>query len=134
MQNQLLKVLTGKEYRYSTDKLHSELELLKFSDIKEQEILTFVHNFFSNSLPPVFSGYFETLASNHNINTRYGGNLTRILGHNTNIVAKSIKIQGAKLWNKTDKYLINTPKAKLFKTKFKNKFKNSTCIYICLSS
>ena len=121
LQNQLLKVLTGKEYRYSTDKLHSELELLKFSDIKEQEILTFVHNFFSNSLPPVFSGYFETLASNHNINTRNGGNLTRILGHSTNIVAKSIKIQGAKLWNKTDKNLKSVPKAKLFKAKFKTK-------------
>ena len=122
LQNQLLKVLAGKKYRYSTDKLHSELELLKITDIKEQEILTFVHNFFSNRLPPVFNGYFETLVSNHNKNTRNGGNLTRILGHTTNLAAKSIKIQGAKLWNKTDKSLKSIPKAKMFKTKLKIKY------------
>ena len=119
LQNQLLKVLAGKEYRFSTDRLHSELELLKVTDIKEQEILAFVHNFFSNRLPPVFNGYFETLISNHNINTRNGANLTRITGHSTEFAAKSIKIQGAKLWNKTDKNLKSVNKSKMLKTKFK---------------
>ena len=74
LQNQPLKVLEGKVYRYSTDKLHDELEILKVKDIKEQEILAFVHNFFSNNLPPVFDGYYETLASKHNRNTRNGSN------------------------------------------------------------
>ncbi len=106
---------------FSTDKLHVEFELLKVKDIKEQEILTFVHNFFSNSLPPVFNGYFETLVSNHNRNTRNGGNLIRITGHKTNIVALSIKIQGAKIWNKTDNDLKKTPKAKKLKSKYKLK-------------
>ena len=119
LQNQLLKVLAGKEYRFSTDRLHSELELLKVTDIKEQEILAFVHNFFSNRLPPVFNGYFETLISNHNRNTRNGANLTRITGHSSEFAAKSIKIQGAKLWNKTDKNLKNVTKSKMLKTKFK---------------
>ena len=50
-------------YHISTDKLHDELELLKIKDIKEQEILAFVHNFFSNNLPAVFNGYFKTIAS-----------------------------------------------------------------------
>ena len=97
LQNQLLKVLAGKEYRFSTDWLHSDFALLKVTDIKEQEILAFVHNFFSNRLPPVFNGYFETLISNHNRNTRNGANLTRITGHSTEFAAKSIKIQGAKI-------------------------------------
>ena len=119
LQNQLLKVLTNKEYRFSTDKLHIELELLKIKDIKEQEILAFVHNSLSNSLPPVFNGYFETLASNHNRNTRNGKNLITISTHTTNIEGLSIKIQGAKLWNKTNKDLKQIPKAKKFKSKFK---------------
>ena len=80
-----------------------------------------MHNFFSNRLPPVFNGYFETLISNHNINTRNGANLTRITGHSTEFAAKSIKIQGAKLWNKTDKNLKSALKVKLFKAKFKTK-------------
>ena len=95
------------------------LELLKVTDIKEQEILLFVHNFFSNRLPPVFNGYFETLISNHNINTRNCANLTRITGHSTEFAAKSIKIQGAKLWNKTDKNLKSLTKSKMLKNKFK---------------
>ena len=53
LQNQLLKVLSGKNYRFSTDKLHDEFELLKIKEITKQEIAFFVHTFCSNSLPPV---------------------------------------------------------------------------------
>ena len=112
LQNQLLKVLSGKKFRFPTDELHDEFELLTVKDISEQEILTFVHNFFSEKLPPVFNGYFETLASIHNRNTRHGSNLLSIPRHTTNIAASSIKIQGAKLWNKLDNNLKNIPIAK----------------------
>ena len=120
LQNQLLKVLSGKNYLYSTDKLHDEFELLKIKDITKQEISSFVHNFFSNSLPPVFSGYFETLVSNHNRNTRNGYNLIKIKNHSTNFAAASIKIQGAKIWNKLDNKLKEIPKIKGFRKKFKS--------------
>ena len=53
LQNQLLKVLSSKNYRFSTDSLHNEFDLLKIKDIVKQEVITFVHNFFSKSLPPV---------------------------------------------------------------------------------
>ena len=119
LQNQLLKVLSGKNYRFSTDMLHNEFELLKIKDIVKQEIITFVHNFFSNSLPPVFSGYFETLASNHNRNTRNGSNLIKITSHTSNFAAASIKIQGAKVWNRLDNSLKSIPKVKNFRNKFK---------------
>ena len=33
LQNRLLKVLLRKPYRYSTDKLHNELNILKVNDI-----------------------------------------------------------------------------------------------------
>ena len=118
-QNQLLKVLSGKKFRFPTDELHDEFELLTVKDICEQEILTFVHNFFTDNLPPVFNGYFETLASNHNRNTRNGGNLLKIPIHSSHISASSIKIQGAKLWNKLDNKLKKIPKAKQFKSKYK---------------
>ena len=47
---------------YSTDKLHDEFEILKVKDIIKQEVATFVHNFFSNSLPPVFDGILKPLS------------------------------------------------------------------------
>ena len=119
LQNQLLKVLSCKNYRFSTDKLHDEYDLLNIKDIIKQETTTFVHNFFSNSLPPVFDGYFETLASNHNRNTRNGNNLIKIPNHDTNFAASSIKIQGAKTWNNMNHNLKNIVKVKNFRIKFK---------------
>jgi len=88
-------------------------------DIHEQEILTFVHNFLSDNLPPVFNGYFETLASNHSRNTSNGSYLLKIPIHTSNIAASTIKIKGAKLWNKLDNNLKYIPKTKSFKFKFK---------------
>ena len=118
LQNQLLKVLSGKNYRFSTDKLHDEFELLKVKDITKQEIATFVHNFFSNSLPPVFDGYFETLSSIHNRITRNGTNLIRI-DNLSNFATSSIKIQGAKIWNHLNNDLKKIPKVKSFRIKKK---------------
>ena len=42
LQNKLLKVLYMKKYRYSTNRLHNELSILKFEDMVKQEILSFV--------------------------------------------------------------------------------------------
>jgi len=105
-------------FQFPTDDLHDEFELLTVKEITEQEILTFVHNFFTNNLPPVFDGYFETNESNHNRNTRNGKKMLFIPRHTTHITESSIKILGAKLWNKLDN-LKNVPKAKKFKYKYK---------------
>ena len=119
LQNQLLKVLLRKDYRFSTNELHNSMDLLKINDIAEQEIVTFVHNYFSNKLPPVFDDYYSTLANQHQRNTRNGQNLLHILNHDTNIAASSIKISGAKLWNNLDNNLKNIPKVKGFRKIFK---------------
>ena len=46
LQNQLLKVLSEKKYRYPTEKLHKEFDILLVKDIANQELLTFIHNYF----------------------------------------------------------------------------------------
>ena len=51
LQNKLLKILTFKNYRYSTNQLHNEFGILKVNDIINQEILTFVHEYINNKLP-----------------------------------------------------------------------------------
>ena len=119
LQNCLLKVLTRNSKRFSTNELHNSLDLLKVDDIATQEIVTFVYNYFSNSLPPVFEGYFETLASQHGRNTRNGNKLIKIIDHKTDIAGLSTKILGAKLWNKLDNSLKTIPNVKAFKAKFK---------------
>ena len=119
LQNQLLKVLSSKKFRYSTDKLHNEFEILKVKDMVNQEILTFVHNYFSNSLPTAFNNYYETLISIHGINTRHGSNINKI-PHRTKMGALSIKIHGAELWNKLDNNLKSISHVKCFRFRYKN--------------
>ena len=75
LQNKLMKVLSSKKFRYSTDMLHNEFEILKVEVMLKQEVVTFVFDYFNDSLPSVFDNYFETLASTHGINTRHGSSL-----------------------------------------------------------
>ena len=119
LQNRLLKVLAGKKNRYSTDKLHDDFELLKVADIANQEILTFVFNYFSGNLPPVFQNYYVTFAELHNINTRNANNHIRYIDHNTNIAADSVKIKGAALWNRLSNATKNSLNTKIFRSAYK---------------
>ena len=118
LQNQLLKVLSSKKFRYSTDKLHNEFEILKIQDLFNQEILTFMYKYSTNSLPSVFNNYYETLASTHGLNTRHGGNLKKEK-HRTKIGSLSIKIYGPDLWNKLDSNLKSITHVKGFKYMYK---------------
>ena len=97
------------------------MDLLKINDIVEQEIVSFVHNYFSNKLPPVFNNYYSTLADQHQRNTRNGHNLLYIHNHDTNIAATSMKISGAKLWNNLEINFKSIPKIKGFRNTFKKK-------------
>ena len=49
LQKQLLKILK-KDYCFPTNELHKSIDLLKINAIAEQEVDTFVHNYFINNL------------------------------------------------------------------------------------
>ena len=117
LQNQLLKVLYEKKYRYPTEKLHKELNLLLVNDIANQELLTFVHNYYSDSLPPVFDNYFDPF--DHPYNTRYAPSSIRLRDHDTEMAAASVQVKGAKLWNDLNISYKNITKRKNFKTQYK---------------
>ena len=117
LQNQLLKVLLRKNYRYPTEQLHKELKLMTVENITKHETLTFVHKALSNSLPPVFNNYFKLL--NHSHNTRNGHLTLEIKGHKSSIAANSIKIMGAKLWNSLHNDLKTLTKTITFREKLK---------------
>ena len=50
LQNQHLKVISEKKYHYPTEQLYKEFKLLLVKYLANQELPTFVHNYFSNSL------------------------------------------------------------------------------------
>merc|ERR1711888_484446 len=99
LQNQLLKVLLGKKFRFPTDDLLHELKILKLKDITNQEILTFVHNYFSNFSDRITRNSFTTI---------------KIDVHKTDIAARSLKNSGAKKWNNLSNDLKCIPKVKKF--------------------
>ena len=120
LQNQLLKVLTEKPYRYSTNKLHNELKLLKVEDLYKQEILTFVHNFQNNKLPSVFDSYFTSFSNIHNINTRYRNTNFILPMVSSNLGSTSISFEGAVLWNNLEISSKEIQSVKSFRKSFKD--------------
>ena len=119
IQNKLLKVLAGKKYRYPTDKLHDEFDLLKVNDITNQEVLTFVYNFFSNGLPEIFNNYYQTFSENHSYDTRNASLMIRKSRRNNELGAKSIKNKGSDLWNNLNNNIKLSLNTKLFRSNYK---------------
>ena len=117
LQNQLLKVLSEKKSRYPTEKLHKEFNLLLVKDLANQELLTFVHNYFSNSLPPVFDNYFDPF--DHQYDTRNGNHTIRVEQHDTEMAAASVRVKGAKLWNVLNISYKNITNRKNFRNEYK---------------
>ena len=100
LQNKLLKVLLNKTRRFSTNKLHNEIEILKVKDLIKLEISTFVYNYFKGNLPSPFNGYFCTFNEVHSINTRENTTRTITPNHHIEIGANTVKVQGSKIWNR----------------------------------
>ena len=121
LQNQLLKVLTDKPYRYRTNKLHNELKLLKVEDLYKQEILIFVHNFQNNKLPSVFDHYFTSFSNIHNINTRCRNTNFILPRVSSNLGSTSISFEGAVLWNNLENLNKEIKSVKSFRKSLKDK-------------
>ena len=99
LQNKLLKVLLAKNYRYSTNRLHNELEIIKVEDIAKLDAVTFIHNYFNNKLPPIFNNYFTLVKDVHSKNTRSSDQDIYFKPYTTKIGISSMKSKGAKTWN-----------------------------------
>ena len=114
-QNKLLKVLLAKSYRYSTNILHNSLEIIKVKDIAKLDALTFIHNYFNEKLPIVFSNYFTLVSEIHNRNTRRSERDIYIKTYTTNTGISTIKSIGAKTWNETDDNIRHIKNTKSFR-------------------
>ena len=119
IQSKLLKVLTNKRIRHSTNKLHNELSILKVEDIIKQEILTFVHNYRNNKLPDVFNNYFLLKKDIQTIQTRNIENQFVIPYCRTNIGEGSLKVKGPKSWNMQSNLLKKNSHLKSFRNTWK---------------
>ena len=99
LQNRLLKVLYKKNYRFSTNKLHKELAVLKVEDMIKQETLSFVYQYIHTKLPNVFSDYFLHRQNLHEMIEEKRKRRFIIPRVNTKIGERTIKFSGTKLFN-----------------------------------
>ena len=118
LQNRLLKVISKKPYRFSTDKLHNDHNILKVHDILTQEIASFLHNYRKGKLPEVFNEYFRTFADIHDINTR-NNNMRYIIPQES---ANTLKVKGPQIWNSLASDIKEIEKLKPFRVKLKASF------------
>ena len=104
---------------FSTNQLHTDLNILKITDIFKQEVLIFVFSQFNKLLPEIFENYYITFSCIHNIATR--GNTTNFIVpiHNSNIGAWTVKIHGASLWNELPLHMKQCTTIKSFRLEFR---------------
>ena len=82
----------NKNYRYSTNNLHKELDILKIKDLIQVETLTFMHDYTYNKLPKIFNNYFDLFGEVTNIITRGSYDQMIVDMHNTNMGKTTMKI------------------------------------------
>ena len=124
MQNKLLKVISSKPYRFSTNKLHNELFLLKFKDIVKQDILSFVYNYVHSNLPSVFDNYFKHRHSLYDILSGHKPLRFKYAIYKKNIGENTVKVQGPKLYNTEASDIDLNLSLKTFRYKIKTKILN----------
>ena len=121
LQNQLMKVLTSREYRFPTNALHTEHKILKVADIFLQEKLSFVHNFMNNKLPSMFDNYYIKFSQIHNITTRNSNFNFIVPIFKSRFGSYALKIDGATVWNELDNSIKQITNVKTFRSKVKEK-------------
>ena len=134
LQNKLLKVLYKKNYRFSTNKLHKELSVLKVEDMIKQETLSFVYQYVHSKLPNVFRDYFlhrQDLNEMIEEKRKRRFILPRV---NTKLGERTIKYAGTKLFNENAQELKLNFTIKTFrkcvKKSFLSNYENQIYIFI----
>ena len=101
LQNRALKSLYKKDFRTPTKNLHKTCKIILVKDIHNLNILKFVFKQQKGEAPEAFENYFteNNLIRGHN--TRQASNL-HTTKPKTRFGKKSIKYNGANLWNALD--------------------------------
>ena len=114
LQNKHLKLLTKKDRRYSTNKLHTNLNILKIKHIYEMSVLTFIHGCVRGIPIDSFKNYYDFRGDTHNYSLRNNEDLSSNQVR-SNMGANTTHSVGAKLWNNTPKFITDISEQTAFK-------------------
>ena len=121
MQNRILKILTFKPRRYSTNGLFSSLSLLKISDIHYLRFCTLLYKYVNNMLSSVFNNIFNPLSAHstgmHTRNNKYFTTTKQ----NNKFGHLTLSNYGCKLWQMIPLSIRSSSSPNVFKKNFKKK-------------
>ena len=114
----LLKILTGKSHRHSTNLLYKNLNLLKINEIHLIKIYSVLYKYSMGSLPKIFNELFnpnrtermETRTNSIFSMTKYKTNQGKFLLNN----------YGTRLWNNLPNKIKTSPSYKVFTKRIKS--------------
>ena len=98
IQNKLLKILLHKTRRFSTNKLHSDLRVLKVEDIYRTSLLHFVYNCQKGTPIENFRDYFKLRGQLHEHRTRSIFHI-HVCKPKTNYGKNTSHYRAAQFWN-----------------------------------
>ena len=99
IQNRLLKYIMHLDIRTRTDFLHTSLNIMKVEDVHKNNVLNFVNMCLMGKCPDIFNQYYQVKSTPYI--TRQEGNLD-IPSYRIEYGVRSVKVVGAKLWNRLE--------------------------------
>ena len=123
IQNKLMKLLTRKDRRYSTDQLHLDLDILKVNDIHKLSTLNFVYKCISGDTIPNFVSYFTMRDSMHAHPTSLHHEINKPQVH-TETGKLTTHYTGAKFWNDLSHEIKSSENIDIFKRNLKTSMKS----------
>ena len=107
------------DIRTGTSDLHTSLNIMKVEDIHKNNVLTFVEMCLMGKFPEIFDQYYQVKATPYE--TKQEGNLD-IPSYRIEYGARSVKVVGAKLWNRLEKDLEKYKLKQCFKWKIRQSY------------
>ena len=106
IQRKALRIMYFSKYDAHSSPLFKSLQIIKFSDLNNNNIILFMHKFHNDLLPSVFNNYLTLISRTHDYNTRLASKHSYLIPKaKTNYAIFNIRFQGVKLWNSIDESL-----------------------------
>ena len=121
IQKKTVRIITFSEPQSHSEPLFKSLKILKFNDIINLQILTFVFQWSRNLTPLNFNDYFQLVSSIHTYSTRQSlsKNLYLKSVKTTQYGIRSLKFTGSSLWNSLSNEMKKLPLLSSFRRNFK---------------
>ena len=130
LQKKAVRAISHQPFRSPSLLIFKKLKLIRFQDIFQLRLLTFVYKSINKKNPSCFHDYFSINANIHQHSIRQSNRSNLCLTHRNSFRygLKSFRYKGAKLWNGLPVEIRNSPSKYSFKINFETFLQNNIVI------